>query len=85
MDEEKKAGKEIEVEFLEEEKNAVDSAPDSNANPEQEPHKKVKKSKDDSKKKVDEYRNKYEELHEQFLRLRAEFANYKKRMEREEL
>ncbi len=86
MDEDKKAGKEIEVEFIEEEaKNDPDSAPDVEASEEKESHRKMKKSKDDSKRKSEEFQKKYEDLHEQFLRLRAEFANYKKRMEREQI
>jgi molecular chaperone GrpE len=47
--------------------------------------KKGRKIKDDHKKKLEDLQKKYEELHEQNLRLRAEFSNYKKRVEREQL
>jgi molecular chaperone GrpE len=47
--------------------------------------KKSKKSREDSKKKLNIYKKKYEELNDQFLRFRAEFANYKKRVEREQI
>jgi molecular chaperone GrpE len=47
--------------------------------------KSAKKSRHGDKKVIEEYKKQYEELNEQFLRLRAEFANYKRRMEREQI
>ncbi len=44
-----------------------------------------KKTRTDYKKLYEELQQKYEELNDQFLRLRAEFANYKRRVEREQL
>jgi molecular chaperone GrpE len=86
MGEEKKTGKEIEVEYLENEsQDTQEISQDHVHNPDGESHKKSKKAKDDKKKKGDEYRQKYEDINEQFLRLRAEFANYKRRVEREQI
>lgn len=86
MGEEKKTGKEIEVEFLEEEnKDSQGIFDDKGKHSDAGSRKKTKKAKDDSKKKGDEYRRKYEDINEQFLRLRAEFANYKRRVEREQI
>jgi molecular chaperone GrpE len=85
MGEEKKSGKEIEVEFLEEDQEIQDLSKDKNNKINNEPLKKTKKVKEDKKKKSDEYRRKYEDVNEQFLRLRAEFANYKRRVEREQI
>ena len=86
MGEEKKTGKEIDVEYLENENQDTQEVSQDNINnPDGESHKKSKKAKDDKKKKGDEYRQKYEDVNEQFLRLRAEFANYKRRVEREQI
>ena len=86
MGEEKKIGKEIEVEFLEEEnQDAQEVSKGKVKHDEGESHKKIKKAKEDLKKKGDEYQRKYEDVNDQFLRLRAEFANYKRRMEREQI
>jgi len=82
MTENIKDNKEIEVEFpedLEQEKEKISSESS------QEKTNEVPKSKKSGDKKGDQYKQKYEDLNEQFLRLRAEFANYKKRMEREQL
>jgi molecular chaperone GrpE len=86
MGEEKKNAKEIEVEYLDEEHTndeKMSKQPTKHADVSS--RKKMKKGKDTSKKKSDEYRQKYEDVNEQFLRLRAEFANYKRRVEREQI
>ena len=86
MGEEKKTGKEIDVEYLEHEnQDSQEISQDKTDNPDVESPKKSKKTKDDKKKKGDEFRQKYEDVNEQFLRLRAEFANYKRRVEREQI
>jgi molecular chaperone GrpE len=86
MGEENKNSKEIEVEFLEEEKkDSQDKAEEKVNTTDTESPRKAKKTKGDSKKKGDEYRQLYEDVNEQFLRLRAEFANYKRRVEREQI
>jgi molecular chaperone GrpE len=88
MVEHKKDAKEIPIEFLEEEeKEKSKGKKDENLD---EPiagdtSRKEKKSTEDHKKKKDEYKFKYEELNDHFLRLRSEFANYKRRVEREQL
>jgi molecular chaperone GrpE len=89
MTENKNKEKEIPVDFVEnsqqlshsqEEQPPVDEAESSERHT-----KKGRKIKDDHKKKLEDLQKKYEELHEQNLRLRAEFSNYKKRVEREQL
>jgi len=85
----KKEPKEIPIEFLEEEDTEKQKKEKSN----EEPNKSLnpdmlneeKKSTEDHKKKKDEYKVKYQELNDQFMRLRSEFANYKRRVEREQL
>jgi molecular chaperone GrpE len=82
MTENIKDSKEIEVDFPEEKDQDQDKiSPESS----EEITKKGLKSKKSNDKKTDQYKQKYDDLNEQFLRLRAEFANYKKRMEREQL
>jgi molecular chaperone GrpE len=82
MTENIKDSKEIEVDFPEEmDQDQEKISPESS----EEITKKSSKSKKSSDKKTDKYKQKYDDLNEQFLRLRAEFANYKKRMEREQL
>ena len=88
MTKDRKTSKEIEVDFPEEENmssqelkddetiTSEDSVTDSD-NRRQKSQKKMPEKED--------YQHKYEALNEQFLRVRAEFANYKKRMEREQL
>jgi molecular chaperone GrpE len=87
MSEQKKDEKEIPVDYLEEnesEKSEMESV-DNDRSEYHETSKKSKKSREDSKKKLNIYKKKYEELNDQFLRFRAEFANYKKRVEREQI
>lgn len=87
MSEHKKDEKEIPVDYLEEEgseKSEVEST-ESDISEHHETSNKRKKSKEDDKKKLNVYKKKYEELNEQFLRFRAEFSNYKKRVEREQI
>lgn len=84
-----KDSKEIPVEFLEEQDVKATDEMNNHSNPAADktetPRKMFKKSKDEHKKKKDEYKIKYQELNEQFLRFRAEFANYKKRVEKEQI
>jgi molecular chaperone GrpE len=89
MVEHKKDAKEIPIEFLEEEEKEKSKEKKENDNLDEpitgDTSKKEKKSTEDHKKKKDEYKFKYEELNDHFLRLRSEFANYKRRVEREQL
>lgn len=45
----------------------------------------LEKEKQEYKQQYEHYKKQYEDLNDQFLRLRAEFANYKKRVEREQI
>jgi len=89
MTEDKNKEKEIPVEFIEnsqsetrpeEEQPQMAEAESVDYHP-----KKGKRLKDEHKKKLEEFQKKYDELNEQNLRLRAEFSNYKKRVDREQL
>ncbi len=82
----KNTEKEIPVDFLEEEEKVPEQETESvkESKHPKETSKRTKKSKGELKKKSDEFKGKYEELNEQFLRIRAEFANYKKRVERDQ-
>lgn len=85
MTESKKAEREIPVEYVEGDNS---SSADRAEIPEEEIKKsapKIHKVKEEKKKKRDEYKEKFEELNEHFMRVRAEFANYKKRVEREQI
>jgi molecular chaperone GrpE len=85
MNKEKKNGKDIPVEYLEGKQDSESTT--TEAQPEKEdilqPSPKIKKDKD--KKSYQELQDKYQVLNDQFLRFRAEFANYKKRIEREQI
>lgn len=92
MNDNKDKGKEIPVDFVEDTQSAIPS--DQEVIPSEEktetPHettheKKSRKLKEDFKKKLEEVQKKYDLLNDQYLRLRAEFSNYKKRMDREQL
>jgi molecular chaperone GrpE len=88
MTEERKTSKEIEVEFPEEDITSDNDDGDQeqiSSEPTENLTNKSSKSKKEVDKKPENFKHKHEELNEQFLRLRAEFANYKKRMEREQL
>lgn len=85
MTESKKAEREIPIEYIEGDNN---SSIDRAGVPEEEIKKaapKIHKVKEEKKKKRDDYKEKFEELNENFMRVRAEFANYKKRIEREQI
>ncbi len=86
MTENKNTEKEIPVDFLEGEEKVPEQERESikESKHTKETSKRTKKSKGELKKKSDEFKRKYEELNEQFLRIRAEFANYKKRVERDQ-
>ncbi len=86
MTENKNTEKEIPVDFLEGEEKVPEQERESikESKHAKETSKRTKKSKGELKKKSDEFKRKYEELNEQFLRIRAEFANYKKRVERDQ-
>lgn len=86
----KKSGeKEIPVDFPEDDASTTvqenDQPSDGRESGEKVSSHKNKHEKDSYKKKYNDLNQKYTELNEQFLRLRAEFANYKKRVEREQL
>jgi molecular chaperone GrpE len=85
MNKSKKNGKDIPVEYLEENQNK--DFQEFTAEPEEERKNstKVKSKTDKFKKLYDEAQEKYKVLNEQFLRFRAEFSNYKKRVEREQI
>jgi len=86
MTEKDKHTKDIPVDFLEEEKKS--GTQEETVSEMTESKKKAaskKKTEDGYKKKYEEYKKKYEEMLDQYLRLRAEFANYKKRVEREKI
>jgi molecular chaperone GrpE len=89
MVEHKKDAKDIPIEFLEEEEKEKSKEKNEDENLDEpiagDTSRKDRKSTEDHKKKKDEYKIKYEELNDQFLRLRSEFANYKRRVEREQL
>jgi molecular chaperone GrpE len=85
MNEKKKNAKNIFVNFLEEKQNkseATEEAKDKDVEEEQTPESETIEK---MKHKANEYQEKYEELNENFLRLRAEFSNYKKRIERDQV
>lgn len=89
MTENKNKEKEIPIEFVEDSQ-AVPQAAEEQLHLEEtesaEHHsKKGKKIKEDHKKKLEEFQKKYDDLNEQYLRIRAEFSNYKKRVDREQL
>ncbi len=86
MTENKNTEKEIPVDFLEGEEKVPEQERESikESKHAKETSKRTKKSKGELRKKSDEFKRKYEELNEQFLRIRAEFANYKKRVERDQ-
>jgi len=89
MTENKNKEKEIPVEYVEETPTTTPSAEDQ-LHPEEaesaEHHaRKGRKVKEDHKKKLEEVQKKYDDLHDQYLRNRAEFSNYKKRVDREQL
>jgi molecular chaperone GrpE len=87
MMQDKKSEKEVDVEFLEDkhEERTHESLTDKSSEIQHdESNKKGIKIKPEKKKLKDSLRLKYENLNEQFLRLRAEFANYKKRVEKEQ-
>lgn len=86
--------KEISIDFIEDEDSEKQSDKEmkekekyaSETDHEKSEHgKSSKKSRHGDKKIVEEYKKQYDELNDQFLRLRAEFANYKRRMEREQI
>ncbi len=85
----KKDAKEIPIEFLEDEEKEHSKEDkdqeDLDEKLSSETSKKEKKSNEEHKKKKDDYKVKYEDLNDQFIRLRSEFANYKRRVEREQL
>ncbi len=90
MSENKKNGKDISVDFLEETQKINEEAKKeaSGKTEDKQTGKKTSKAGDAAaayQEKYEETRKKYDDLHEQFLRLRAEFANYKKRVEREQI
>ncbi len=94
MAEDKKNGKEISIDFIEEENTDRQSEKESMGKKEtpsetekstDEHDKPGKKARHVDKKTIEEYKNRYAELNEQYLRLRAEFANFKRRMEREQI
>lgn len=80
-------GKQIPVDYLEEKDTATKQESESESQRETTKKKtgKGKKTGDSYKEKYEEYQKKYDELHDQFLRLRAEFVNYRKRVEREKI
>jgi len=89
MTENKNNEKEIPVEFVEEAATTTPST-EEQPNPEEaestEHHsRKGRKGKEDHKKKLEEVQKKYNDLHDLYLRHRAEFSNYKKRVDREQL
>jgi molecular chaperone GrpE len=85
----KKEAKEIPIEFLEDEEKESSKEDkhqeDLDEKLTDESSRKEKKSAEEHKKKKDEYKIKYEDLNDQFMRIRSEFANYKRRVEREQL
>jgi molecular chaperone GrpE len=89
MTEDKNKEKEIPVDFVE--NSQAVSQPEegqpqlSEAESSEHHTKKSRKIKDEHKKKLEDFQKKYDELNEQNLRLRAEFSNYKKRVDREQL
>jgi molecular chaperone GrpE len=90
MVENKKDGKEIPVEFLDEqEKQGSQEMDSTEQDKRRKSDEKIKASRkalqEDFDKKLEEFKNKYEELNDQFLRVRAEFSNYKRRVEREQI
>ncbi len=82
--------KDIPIDFPEEEvktteQNESSSGTDGEASAKSKAGEKEKKRGTDYKKLYQELNQKYEALNDQYLRLRAEFANYKRRVEREQL
>ena len=86
MNKNQNEGKDIPVDFIEEsmKKNIEEISSESEVN-EKKKTAKTKQEKYSHKKKLENYKSKYEELNEQFLRFRAEFANYKKRVQRDQI
>lgn len=85
MNKNKKNGQDIPVEYLEEKDSPESAGTPSEEKPEETIKPSPKTKKDKYKKAYEEYVEKYRNLNEQFLRFRAEFANYKKRVEREQI
>jgi molecular chaperone GrpE len=89
MTENKNNEKEIPVEFTEERSTNTPAADEEthpeNAEAAEHHSRKGRKAKEDHKKKMEEVQKKYDDLHEQYLRHLAEFSNYKKRIDREQL
>ncbi len=89
MAENKKNSKDIPIEFLEEEgadkpqdsaksdDDAVDASPELTES--------ETNTSEKERQELEEIKKKYEDITEQFLRLRAEFANYKKRVDRDQI
>lgn len=86
--------KEISIDFIEEEdseKQANEETDEKEKHSSETGHEGIehgksgKKVRHGDKKIIEEYKKQYDELNEQFLRLRAEFANYKRRVEREQI
>ncbi len=79
-----KKGKDIHVNFIEDE-NRKNEEPAEQTLSDKQSELEGENSSQELAKKLEESEKKYEELNEQFLRLRAEFANYKRRIERDQL
>lgn len=81
-------GKEIPVNFVDEKEKQENTENKQNAEPEMKVKNKSKEKKSATaklEKELEKLRSEYDALNDQFLRLRAEFVNYRKRVERENL
>ncbi|MBN2366413.1 MAG: nucleotide exchange factor GrpE [Calditrichaeota bacterium] len=90
MSDENKNGKEISIEFLEDENANAENAKTAEKKIDLEEKSENSSEHQDKKtsregRKLEELKKKYEDVNEQFLRLRAEFANYKKRVDRDQI
>ncbi|MFZ0389547.1 MAG: nucleotide exchange factor GrpE [Calditrichia bacterium] len=80
----KKNGQEIPVEYLDQKEQNKSTEENPNLS-EQEKIQLQDKAGEGVQEQLDQMQQKYDQLNEQFLRLRSEFANYKRRVEREQL